>query len=555
MNQSLFDRLHDAPVRKHGLTLQRRIDLCRSCVETIVPTVEEWIQAGATGKQCPGRTDVLAEEILTGPLIAVRLLRLLEKSFSDLQAYGQPTLPEKVLYNNYRRLKGNPLIRIFPTHTLWDRVVFQGIQADAVLIPKTDPRKRHLALFNNLQNTSVSQTTLVLGAGNVSSVPFSDAIHHSLVQGRQVILKMNPVNAYLKPIFEQAFAPLFTEGLLVAVDGDSKTGQELVDHPAVDHVHLTGSIQTHDRIVWGSTPQEQQNNKEQKSPRLTKTVTSELGNVSPWIVVPGKYSNAQLRSQAKHIAASITNNVGFNCLATRVIITCKSWPQRQEFLNLIQLYLKQTPKRPSYYPGSIQRYQQFTQSDTQPDEQGCLPWCLLEDQDIDRNPLVFQEESFACVCIETALDSPNTEWFLDQSVHFCNHRLPGTLCASITTPKTLFQQRPHLIGTALASLNYGCVCVNQWSALAYSLLTPPWGGAPGATLEDAQSGIGQVHNTFLLERIEKTILYGPLVNFPKPVWFPDHRNALQVGRELIALYHQGNPRHLLGLMRNTLIGA
>ena len=553
MIQTLIEQLQSAPVRKHGLTLQRRIDLCRACVDSIIPCVDEWIQAGALGKGCPGRSDVLAEELLTGPLIAVRLLKLLEKSFTDLQVYGAPQLPEKSSGPYQRRLQGKPLLRIFPTKTLWDRVIFEDIKADAVLVSRTDPRKRHLALFRTLQDSKVSKISLVLGAGNVSSVPFSDAIHKSLVCGHQVILKMNPVNAYLKPVFEKAFAPLFQEGLLVAVEGDALVGQALVDHPAIDDVHLTGSIHTHDRIVWGSSPDEIAERKKQQTPKLTKPVTSELGNVSPWIVVPGKYSAKQLRSQAKHVAASITNNVGFNCLATRVVITSKSWKQRREFLDLIQQYLKETPKRPSYYPGSVERYQQFTNTNTQPDESGCLPWCLLEDQNIESNPRVFQEESFACMCVETALEGPTDEWFLDEAVAFCNNQLPGTLCASITFPKQFYSQQSRLVSIALATLDYGCVCVNQWSALAYSLLTPPWGGAPGATLQDAKSGIGQVHNTFLLERVEKTILTGPLVNFPKPVWFHDHKNSLEVGRELIALYHTGSTSHLFGLMRNALL--
>jgi hypothetical protein len=45
-----------------------------------------------------------------------------------------------------------------------------------------------------------------------------------------------------------------------------------------------------------------------------------------------------------------------------------------------------------------------------------------------------------------------------------------------------------------------------------------------------------VHNIYLLENFEKTILSGPLINFPKPVWFPSHRNALQVARGLLRLY-------------------
>jgi hypothetical protein len=555
MIDSMIQRLLDAPVRKHGLSLERRIDLCRSCVETLMPTVDDWIDAGARGKQCPDRVDVMAEELLSGPLIAVRLLRLLEQSFSDLLLYGHTRLPQAEALPYERRIHGKSMLPIFPTLSLWDRLIFRGISADAILMEQADPRKRHSDLYRQLQDTSVSKISLVLGAGNVSSVPFSDAIHKSLVCGHQVILKMNPVNAYLKPIFERAFAPLFQEGLLVAIEGDSQVGQALVDHPDVDDVHLTGSAHTHDRIVWGDDPQEILARKEAGTPRLTKPVTSELGNVSPWIIVPGVYSTKELTSQAMHLAASITNNAGFNCLATRVIVTCQNWPQRREFLRLLQQNLQSIPKRPAYYPGALERYRRFTQTNIDPDDSGCLPYRLLESQSIDQNPLVFQEESFTCVCVETPLASQTASQFLDEAVALCNLRLPGTLCASVSFPKLFVEQKRRIISQALGTLRYGCVSVNQWSALAYSLLTPPWGGAPGASLEDAQSGIGQVHNTYLLERVEKTILYGPLVNFPKPVWFPGHRNALRVGRELIGLYHQPSNYRLMKLFQHALMGS
>jgi hypothetical protein len=555
MIDSMIHRLLEAPVRKHGLSLERRIDLCRSCVETLMPTVDDWIDAGARGKQCPNRIDVMAEELLSGPLIAVRLLRLLEQSFSDLLLYGHTRLPQAEALPYERRIHGKSMLPIFPTLSLWDRLIFRGISADAILMERAEPRKRHSDLYRQLQDTSVSKISLVLGAGNVSSVPFSDAIHKSLVCGHQVILKMNPVNAYLKPIFERAFAPLFQEGLLVAIEGDSQVGQALVDHPDVDDVHLTGSAHTHDRIVWGDDPQEILARKEAGTPRLTKPVTSELGNVSPWIIVPGVYSTKELTSQAMHLAASITNNAGFNCLATRVIVTCQNWPQRREFLRLLQQNLQSIPKRPAYYPGALERYRRFTQTNIDPDDSGCLPYRLLESQSIDQNPLVFQEESFTCVCVETPLASQTASQFLDEAVALCNLRLPGTLCASVSFPKLFVEQKRRIISQALGTLRYGCVSVNQWSALAYSLLTPPWGGAPGASLEDAQSGIGQVHNTYLLERVEKTILYGPLVNFPKPVWFPGHRNALRVGRELIGLYHQPSNYRLMKLFQHALIGC
>jgi hypothetical protein len=44
-----------------------------------------------------------------------------------------------------------------------------------------------------------------------------------------------------------------------------------------------------------------------------------------------------------------------------------------------------------------------------------------------------------------------------------------------------------------------------------------------------------VHNTFMLEGIEKTVVRGPLTVFPKPPWFITHRNAHEVARRMVAL--------------------
>ena len=99
----------------------------------------------------------------------------------------------------------------------------------------------------------------------------------------------------------------------------------------MDAVHITGSVAAHEAIIWGADPAERERRKRADEPLLDKPITSELGNVSPWIIVPGHYSSLQLQAQVENVAASITNNAGFNCVATRVIITCKHWPQREEF--------------------------------------------------------------------------------------------------------------------------------------------------------------------------------------------------------------------------------
>ena len=98
----------------------------------------------------------------------------------------------------------------------------------------------------------------------------------------------------------------------------------------------------------------------QNDPILKKPITSELGNVTPWVIVPGRYTEAQLRSQAENVIASITNNASFNCIATRMLITCRSWPQRDHFLDLVERILATVPSRYAYYPGAIERYERFS---------------------------------------------------------------------------------------------------------------------------------------------------------------------------------------------------
>ncbi|HSE66536.1 MAG TPA: hypothetical protein VLB12_06100, partial [Gemmatimonadales bacterium] len=88
---------------------------------------------------------------------------------------------------------------------------------------------------------------------------------------------------------------------------------------------------------------------------------------------------------------------------------------------------------------------------------------------------------------------------------------------------------------AIARLHYGVVTVNSWTGFLFSYGSPPWGGYPGSTPQNIQSGIGWVHNTAMLEGIEKAVLRHPLTLTPKPVTFPGHRTAPVLLRRLTAL--------------------
>ncbi len=306
----------------------------------------------------------------------------------------------------------------------------------------------------------------------------------------------------------------------------------------------------------GAAGAERDQRKSANTPLLQNPVTSELGNVSPWIFLPGQYSPRQLAFQAENVAASVVNNVSFNCVATKVLITWKRWPLRSQFLDLIDAVFARTSRRMSYYPGAVQRYRRFAEVDPAQKLTEFLPWTLLRDVQPDEKPQYFDEESFVCVLVEVALDAPTPESFFRSAVDFANQRLSGTLCAAVTHPAG-FRSRPsqeRLLQTGLGELRYGAVAVNHWPGLMYAMMSPPWGGFPGGTLADARSGIGCVHNTFMLDGIEKSVLEGPLTMFPKPPWFPSHAQAERVAWSYFRLYHTPSWTNAVRLVFDLLKG-
>ena len=185
---------------------------------------------------------------------------------------------------------------------------------------------------------------------------------------------------------------------------------------------------------------------------------------------------------------------------------------------------------------------------------GRLPWLVRQDVSIDEQPLLFERESFVCVSGETQLDADSPVSFLERAVDFVNERMTGTLAAELTVPDAFRRQQPTAFDAALRRLRYGTIGVNQWAGLSFAWMSPPWGGHPGASLADVQSGIGSVHNTYLLDRPQKTVVYGPLSLSPKPVWFSTHRTPDKVAERLLNLYAQPNLWRLPALFAAALTG-
>lgn len=547
-----LEELVESKPRLTAGSLVERIRLAEACAAGVMRVCDRWIAAACAAKGLPRSAPPEGEELAAGPMATLRYLRMLVATLHDVEQTGKPRLPGAVA----TLANGQLSVQVFPARGLFDSILFQGFRADVWMRPGVtrDNLRDHMA--TRLRDGEKSAgAALVLGAGNVASIAPTDAFSRIFQEGKVVLLKMNPVNEYLGPIFTDAFAPLIDSGYLRIVYGGADTGAYCVDHELVDEAHITGSIFSHEAIVWGPPGEERERRKAEAAPRLQKGITSELGNVTPWIVVPARYSDKELAFQAENVAAMIVNNASFNCIAVKMIVTSRSWPQRAQFLDKLSGVLAKVPPRKAYYPGAAERFRRFAGVEAGEAPAGSLPWTLRRDVDPDRDAVLFDEESFVCVAGETALDCSNTAEFLDAAPRFVNNKLWGNLGAGVMVRHSdRHGEHAARFQAFLQQLRYGTIGVNQWPAIGYALMCTPWGGFPEGTLADPRSGIGWVHNTFLLDDAERTVVEGPLCQWPKPFWFPTHRTAHVLARKTLDLYDRPSLWKLPGLMLPALRG-
>lgn len=533
---------------------QDRIELVERCIATVAESADNWVDVACEIKHIPANSQCRAEEIVAGPVVAMRYLRLMLRNLKALGKCGPSPLPGRLVQADNGRWQ----VPVMPVmRDLFDPVCFMNFQASVWLKPGLCDEEAEAATYP-VQNR-MPTTSLVLGAGNVTGIFAADVLGKIFQEQHVALVKMHPLMDPLRPVIERAFAPLLEANCLRIISGDAIVGARATQHDLVDAVHITGSVAAHEAIIWGTDPAERAHRKRIDEPLLDKPITSELGNVSPWIIVPGHYSSMQLQAQAENVAASIANNAGFNCVSTRALITWKHWPQREDFLSRLQAILSKLPRRVSYYPGALERFERFTGCEFDGDESRDglpqLPWTLFRDVIPDESPLLCCEESFVPVCAEMPLDADDEFDFVGKATDFANDGLWGTLCATLTVPPAFHssQQGRAELNAAIDRLRYGTVCINQWPGIAFALLTLPWGGHPSGSIVNPQSGLGFVHNTFGLHAIEKTVLEGPLMVVPKPIWTPGHRYAEPIAWNLFNLYHQPTLRHVAELSYSAFV--
>lgn len=520
------------------LSLKQRAELTRSMQQGYLRVARASVEAACAAKGIPLGSPLEGEEWTLGPWFVVRHLRLLRESLESLEKTGN-TRVGKLGRSADQRLS----VQVFPAGAI-DGMLFQGVRVDVHLQPGiTEAEMENSRARYYKKPDHDGRLVLVLGGGNVNGIPSMDVLTKMFNEGKACILKMNPVNAYLGPFLEQAFADAIEQGFLEIVYGGAEEGAYLANHGDVHEVHLTGSDRTFDAIVWGPAGPEREARKREGRPLLGKPVTAELGNVSPVIVLPGRYSERQLRYQAEDVAAGLTCNASFDCNANKVLILPRGWRQREAFLAGVERALEKAAPRRAYYPGAEERWRAYSGDRASVRRFGSatgdvLPWTLVRDVDPDnREERAFSGESFCPVLFATQLGSDDPVEFLEQAVQFANERLWGTLNAGLVVHPKLMKDpvTGSAIEYAISNLRYGAVCVNAWSGYLFAFVSPPWGAHPSSTLGDIQSGSGWVHNTPMLEGIEKAVMRHPITAMPKPTYHPSHRSAHQLMPRMTAL--------------------
>lgn len=518
--------------------IPERAALLQRAIAGVLEVSDEWVRTACQAKGIDPRSEVAGEEWISGPMTTVRNLRLL---MDALLAGGAPR-PMRMR----TRPDGQVVARVFP-HNLRERLMYSHMTVEVWIEPGMPPTQGHIYRQKAAGHYQPGRTALVLGAGNVASIAPLDVVHKLFVEDEVVVLKMNPVNDYLAALFERAFAGLVERDLLAVVRGGVEVGQYLCAHPGIDSIHLTGSDRTHDAIVWGDTLEEQERRKAAGQPRIEKRVTSELGCVTPVLVVPGRWSDGALEFQARNVASMVAHNASFNCNAAKVLVLARGWSQREAFLEKLHEVFTQLPARRAYYPGAEERYHAFRQQYPQaralgPSGPHVVPWTVIPNVPANAGEYALTREAFCGVLAEVCLDVATPEDFLREAVPFVNEHVWGTLSCMMLVDGATQRGSRAAVDAAIAGLKYGGIAINVWAGANFALGVASWGAYPGNTLDRVRSGIGVVHNTMLFDHPQKSVVWGPFRLWPTPVWFADHKNLVDLGRR--ATFFEADPTWL-----------
>jgi aldehyde dehydrogenase (NAD(P)+) len=544
------------------LPIKEKVQYLKEVQRGVLAQAERWVEAEAKAKGLkPDSPLVGAESWVAGPYAVVAWLTASMQTLAALDVGADPLEHVRVT----TAIDGSTVARVMPIH-VYEQLLFNGVTADVWMQPQVTPDnlRENTASFYREEDPP-GRVTLVLGAGNVAAIAPLDILDRMVNCGDVVVCKMNPINEYLGPILEEAFAPLIRDGYLAFVYGGGDVGAYLTAHDTVEAIHITGSARTHDAIVYGPGA-EGERRKASDDRILDKPIFSELGGVGGTIVLPGPWSEADFQYQAEHIVTQKLHNSGHNCVASQVLILPSDWSGSQRLLDEVRRQLAASEDRDAYYPGTGQNIEALRAEVPDAEVLGDgVERILVANVDPGIDHYGFRTEFFGPMMVSTSLPGDARE-FLRQAVDFCNDRLYGTLSVNLIVHPSTKKELGADFDRAIAELRYGGIGINVWVGAAFLLSRAAWGAYPGHTYADVQSGIGAVHNALMFDKPAKTVVEAPfhpfprsarngqLSLFPKPPWFLTNRTAASTAKLLTEFAADPSASKLPRLFASALRG-
>lgn len=424
-----------------------------------------------------------AEAWIAGPAAVIAYARQLAESLRDIAAQGRPALGSRDLV---KRPDGRLVARLVPR--AWASRAARRDRETYVLFTagteKEDVIAGQAAFYRG--RDPEGGVALVVASATDAGAGMADALFSLFVQGHATLLLLPRQAAELAPLVERALGPMIERGWLrVAIGGEEEIAA-LGTRAAFSAVHHPAP-----------------------------------GSVGPVIVTPNLYARDELAFLARRLVSELGHGAGLDPTSPRVIVISSSWPQRRMFQDMLGERLGALPPRSEYLNAG------------EP-----APWTLVPALDPTIDEPLFSRTSGREMGV-VALTSGDAEEHLAVAAAFCNERLAGSLAAEIVVHPVF--EEDGAIGAAVEraaiALRYGAVGINQWPAVLRFDGAAPWGA----------HAAGFRNDPFMLPRVDKAILRGPLQPPRTPIFFLGDAGAATAARRLPAF--EANPRagHLFAL--------
>jgi acyl-CoA reductase-like NAD-dependent aldehyde dehydrogenase len=502
-----------------SLPAQKKLELFEQCLENAKAETDSMIEAGCASRGYditnPDQGHLVADATLMSLGVSPVWIHGAIDVLKSIIATGMPPKASAI----QKRPDGSHRLTVYPMNffqvvagdTGCAKTVPCGKRGYFDIVCRGEPKQ-----FNPLERPACCVG--VLGAGN-TDIP-NDIVGPMVIENSVVVYKANPVMARGAEVKRRIFQPLIAKGYLAIVFGGIEQGKMIVESPKTAKLACTGSVLTHDKIVWGN----QDKTDPASKPLISKPFLSELGSVNPIIVVPGEWSARDLQHHAHSIIAAKMHNNGHICAAPQVIITSKNWKHREAFLQAIKKEIEACPAYRLFYPGVKKAYEEHKaalggdvtavqKADLGFDSKSPLIFKAGVSADPNADILALKNESFAPILIEVPIESDEKfASFMPAAVDFASNRCWGSLTCTIVVDDYTMASNQEGLNRIVDGMKFGAVGINVPPALANIFPVLTWGGFPGHTQRDVQSGMGTLGNFCCYENVEKSVMTGRFYN-------------------------------------------